>query len=115
MEASSAPVLYLITLHNSQLQKNPKPKIKIKHMCLVCVCNDAAIQICQEQSVPGMEIEYLDIKSLPFLNTDLEVDCTYPAAVTAFRKKIDDADAILFSSPEYNFSVTGMRTNFSVT
>ncbi|RVW92963.1 NADPH:quinone oxidoreductase [Vitis vinifera] len=40
------------------------------------------------------------------LNTDLEVDGTYPPAVEAFRRKILEADSILLASPEYNYSVT---------
>ena len=55
----------------------------------------------------GVEIEYIDISPLPMLNTDLEVEGTYPPEVEAFRKKILEADSILFASPEYNYSVTG--------
>ena len=55
-----------------------------------------------------MEIEYIDISPLPMLNTDLEVNGTFPPVVQAFRQKILQADSVLFASPEYNFSVTGM-------
>ncbi|KAH7667027.1 NAD(P)H dehydrogenase (quinone) protein [Dioscorea alata] len=65
----------------------------------------AAVQLCNE-SVKGMEIDYVDIGDLPFLNTDLEVNGTYPASVEAFRSRILQADSILFASPEYNYSVT---------
>lgn len=54
-----------------------------------------------------MEIEYIDISPLPMLNTDLEVDGTYPPVVEAFRQKILQADSYLFACPEYNYSVTG--------
>jgi len=70
----------------------------------------SAIQICNE-SINGMQIEYIDIAPLPMLNTDLEVGGTYPPAVEAFRQKILEADSILFASPEYNFSVTGPLKN----
>lgn len=66
-----------------------------------------AIQLSKE-SIDGMEIEYVDIAPLPMLNTDLESDGTYPPAVEAFRQKILEADSILFASPEYNYSVTGI-------
>lgn len=59
----------------------------------------------------GLEIEYVDISPLPFLNTDLEVNGSFPAAVEAFRQKIRDADSVLFASPEYNYSVTGTEQN----
>lgn len=65
-----------------------------------------AMEICQE-SINGMEIEYVDISPLPFLNTDLEVDGTFPPEVEEFRRKILGADSVLFASPEYNFSVAG--------
>lgn len=53
----------------------------------------------------------MDISSLPFLNTDLEVNGTYPPAVEAFRQKILDADCYLFASPEYNYSVSAPLKN----
>ncbi|KAJ6702951.1 putative proteinDPH:QUINONE OXIDOREDUCTASE-LIKE PROTEIN [Salix viminalis] len=49
----------------------------------------------------------IDISPLPVLNTDLEVDGTFPPVVEAFRQKILQADSVLFASPEYNYSVTG--------
>ncbi|XP_073024653.1 NADPH:quinone oxidoreductase-like [Primulina eburnea] len=69
----------------------------------------AAIEI--SKSINGLEIEYVDISPLPLLNTDLEVNGTYPPAVEAFRQKIFAADCFLFASPEYNFSVTGPLKN----
>ncbi|XP_051123470.1 NADPH:quinone oxidoreductase-like [Andrographis paniculata] len=69
----------------------------------------AAIDI--SKSINGLEIEYVDISPLPFVNTDLEVNGTYPPAVEAFRQKILAADSILFASPEYNYSMTGPLKN----
>ncbi|GER37280.1 NADPH:quinone oxidoreductase [Striga asiatica] len=63
------------------------------------------------KSIDGLEIEYVDISPLPFVNTDLEVNGTYPPAVEAFRQKILAADSILFASPEYNYSITGPLKN----
>lgn len=60
-----------------------------------------------KESVPGMQIEYVDISPLPLINTDLEINGTYPPVVEAFRQKILEADSILFASPEYNYSVSG--------
>ncbi|KAM3282573.1 NAD(P)H:quinone oxidoreductase-like [Capsicum chacoense] len=70
----------------------------------------AAMEICKD-SIKGMEIEYVDITSLPFMNEDLEVNGIYPPAVEAFRQKIEEADCYLFASPEYNYSVTGPLKN----
>ncbi|XP_057457227.1 NADPH:quinone oxidoreductase-like [Lotus japonicus] len=59
----------------------------------------------------GIQIEYIDISALPFLNTDLEEKGRYPPEVEAFRSKILLADSILFASPEYNYSVTAPLKN----
>eukprot|EP00262_Sarcandra_glabra_P019654 TRINITY_DN7490_c0_g3_i1.p1 TRINITY_DN7490_c0_g3~~TRINITY_DN7490_c0_g3_i1.p1 ORF type:complete len:196 (+),score=30.17 TRINITY_DN7490_c0_g3_i1:52-639(+) len=70
----------------------------------------SAMQISME-SIPGLEIEYVDIESLPFINTDLEAGGSYPAAVEAFRQKIVAADSILFASPENNYSLAAPLKN----
>ncbi|KAI3445138.1 hypothetical protein Pfo_001803 [Paulownia fortunei] len=59
----------------------------------------AAMEIAK--SINGLEIEYVDISPLPFLNTDLE----------AFRLKILAAHSVLFASPDYNYSVSGPLKN----
>ncbi|KAJ0106473.1 hypothetical protein Patl1_18632 [Pistacia atlantica] len=60
-----------------------------------------------KDSVKGIEIEYIDIAPLPMLNTNLEVNGTYPHVVEAFHQKILKADYYLFASPEYNYFVSG--------
>ncbi|KAL7204718.1 hypothetical protein ACSBR2_017763 [Camellia fascicularis] len=70
----------------------------------------SAIQICNE-SINGIKIEYIEIAPLPMLNTDLEVNGTFPPVVDAFRQKIREADGVLFASPEYNYSVTAPLKN----
>ncbi|CAK8564598.1 unnamed protein product [Lathyrus sativus] len=61
--------------------------------------------------VEGVEIENVDISNLPLLNTDLEKEGTYPAEIEAFRQKIVAADAFLFASPEYNYSLSAPLKN----
>nr|XP_043618164.1 NADPH:quinone oxidoreductase-like [Erigeron canadensis] len=63
------------------------------------------------KSIEGIGIEYVDISALPMLNTDLEVDGTFPASVEAFRQKILESDGFLIASPEYNFSITAPLKN----
>ncbi|KAK8643247.1 hypothetical protein V6N13_012551 [Hibiscus sabdariffa] len=69
-----------------------------------------AMEITKDE-IDGIEIDYVDISSLPMLDTDLEVDGKYPPVVEAFRQRILAADSILFASPEYNYSVTGVLKN----
>ncbi|WOK96036.1 NAD(P)H:quinone oxidoreductase [Canna indica] len=70
----------------------------------------SAIQL-SEESITGMNVELVDIAPLPFVNTDLEVDGRFPEPVEAFRDKIGGADAFLFASPEYNYSMTAPLKN----
>ncbi|GJN16706.1 hypothetical protein PR202_gb03725 [Eleusine coracana subsp. coracana] len=70
----------------------------------------AAAEICRE-SIPGLQIDHVDISDLPLLNTDLEVDGGFPPAVEAFREKVRGADCFLFASPEYNYSISGPLKN----
>ena len=75
---------------------------------LICFCFPA-LEISKE-SINGIQMEYIDISPLPMLNTDLEVDGEYPPVVEAFRRRILEADSILFASPEYNYSITGISS-----
>lgn len=58
-------------------------------------------------SIGGVEVEYVEVSALPFLNTDLEANGVYPSPVEAFRRKIVTAHAVLFASPDYNYSLSG--------
>ncbi|KAJ0977530.1 hypothetical protein J5N97_013004 [Dioscorea zingiberensis] len=99
MEAAAQPVIKVAAICGS-LRKGSFNRGLIR----------SAVQLCNE-SINGMQIEYVDIEGLPFMNTDLEVNGAYPAAVEAFRSKIREADSILFASPEYNYSLTGPLKN----
>nr|CAD1817212.1 unnamed protein product [Ananas comosus var. bracteatus] len=69
-----------------------------------------ATELCDE-FIPGMRVEYIDTEHLPFVNTDLEAGGTHPPVVEAFRRKIRDADCVLFAMPEYNYSVPAPLKN----
>ena len=55
------------------------------------------------------EFDYVDIASLPLFSQDLEAD--FPAAATEMKAVVEAADAILFVTPEYNHSITGVQKN----
>jgi NAD(P)H-dependent FMN reductase len=79
-------------------------------MC-TCACAKAA-KLCEE-SIPGLQIDHVDISGLPLVNTDLENagGSVFPAAVEAFRDRVRGADCFLFASPEYNYSISGPLKN----
>ena len=58
---------------------------------------------------PDVELEIVTLENLPIYNQDTE-NIINPA-VDTFKKKIEEADAILFSSPEYNYSIPGVLKN----
>jgi chromate reductase len=66
---------------------------------------DSAFELLPRDAV----METFDISSLPFFNQDLEGNP--PEVVRQFKHKIEQADAILFSTPEYNFSIPGVLKN----
>ncbi|XP_020203920.1 NADPH:quinone oxidoreductase isoform X1 [Cajanus cajan] len=70
----------------------------------------AAIELTKEE-IEGVHVEYIEISALPMLNTDLEVDGTYPPEVEEFRRKVLEADSCLFASPDYNYSITPLLKN----
>lgn len=55
------------------------------------------------------EVEMLDISEFPLFNADLE--STMPESVLNFKKKIEMAEGIIISTPEYNRSISGVLKN----
>jgi chromate reductase len=58
---------------------------------------------------PSLLLEIVEIGQLPLYNQDDEGNP--PAASAAFKKRIGEADAVLFVTPEYNRSVPGVLKN----
>lgn len=55
------------------------------------------------------QLEEFDLSPLPFFNADDEQNPL--DVVEGFKEKIREADAILFVTPEYNYSVPGVLKN----
>jgi chromate reductase, NAD(P)H dehydrogenase (quinone) len=58
---------------------------------------------------PSLALEIVEIRNLPLYNQD--DDANPPAASAAFKARIQQADAALFVTPEYNRSVPGVLKN----
>lgn len=56
-----------------------------------------------------LRFDYVQIDDLPFYNDDLWADP--PASVLRMKKQIEDADAVLVLTPEYNRSYPGILKN----
>lgn len=72
--------------------------------------NTAALRAAGELLPDGMTLATADISGLPLYNDDVRA-AGYPPAVQRFRDQLAAADALLFVTPEYNFSVSGVLKN----
>lgn len=72
--------------------------------------NRAAFRAAVELAPAGMLIEDFDIGEIPPYNEDVR-EQGLPPTVNAFRERIRAADALLFVTPEYNYSVPGVLKN----
>lgn len=72
--------------------------------------NTMALRVAQGLAPAGMTVETAEIGDLPLYNDDIRA-AGYPPVVQAFRRKIATADALLFVTPEYNYSVPGVLKN----
>lgn len=71
--------------------------------------NRSALRAAVELAPEGAEIEIFDIGGLPGFNQDDEQNP--PEKVVELKKKIRESDAVLFVTPEYNYSVPGVLKN----
>jgi len=71
--------------------------------------NRFALNAAQELLPPNTELNVVDLHGIPIFNQDDEN--APPAAVLEFKQKILTADAILFATPEYNYSLPGGLKN----
>jgi chromate reductase len=72
--------------------------------------NSAALRAAHSLAPPGMSIEIAQIGDFPLYNEDVRA-AGFPGSVERFRAQIAAADALLFVTPEYNFSVPGVLKN----
>ena len=71
--------------------------------------NSGALQAAADLCPEGAEVEIFDIAAIPPFNQDEDQDP--PAIIREFKEKIRAADAIVFATPEYNYSVPGVLKN----
>ena len=71
--------------------------------------NKAILRAAVDLVPPGASLEAFDLEGIPPFNQDLEQ--TPPERAKEFKAKIRAADAILFVTPENNFSIPGVLSN----
>lgn len=71
--------------------------------------NHAALRAARELMPDGAVLDLIELHDIPVFNQDDEM--ALPASVVEFKRRILAADAILFATPEYNYSVPGVLKN----
>ena len=71
--------------------------------------NKAALRSAVALRPSNVTLETFDISSFPLFNQDDEKNP--PEVIRQFKEKIRASDAILFATPEYNYSVPGVLKN----
>lgn len=71
--------------------------------------NLSALRAAQQLAPPDIDLEIFDLHGIPPFSEDDEKNP--PPRVTEFKQKIREADAVLFATPEYNYSIPGVLKN----
>ena len=71
--------------------------------------NRGTLRAAKEMAPEGMEIEIFDLEGLPGFNQDQEGNP--PEKAAELKRKAREADAIIFVTPEYNYSISGVLKN----
>lgn len=71
--------------------------------------NRGALRAAQQLTPDGSRIDTFEIDGLPGFNQDDEAQP--PTKVVELKQRVRSADAILFVTPEYNYSVPGVLKN----
>ncbi|MCB0077930.1 MAG: NAD(P)H-dependent oxidoreductase [Anaerolineales bacterium] len=73
--------------------------------------NRLLMELAQRVAPEGMTIELFDLDDLPLYNGDIDNDNDRPQAAIALHRAVEQADALLFATPEYNHSVPAVLKN----
>jgi hypothetical protein len=71
--------------------------------------NRAALRAAAQLVPEGSTLDIFELDGIPGFNQD--DDETPPAAVVELKRRVREADAVLFATPEYNYSVPGVLKN----
>ncbi|RMH70000.1 MAG: NAD(P)H-dependent oxidoreductase [Gemmatimonadetes bacterium] len=72
--------------------------------------NKMLLRAVQDVAPDHLLMNIFDLNDIPLYNGDVESEGD-PPAVKHLKKAIDQADAVLFATPEYNYSIPGVLKN----
>jgi chromate reductase len=76
--------------------------------------NRALLRAAVEVAPPSMEFEVFDLSAMPLYNAELDESLEggpFPAPVADLRRKVQEADAVFMTVPEYNWGPSGVLKN----
>ena len=71
--------------------------------------NRGALRFAQQSTPPNAAMEIIELGDIPLYDQDF--DLQMPSSVLNLKSQIEAADAILFVTPEYNHSISGILKN----
>jgi chromate reductase len=71
--------------------------------------NRGVLRAAAELAPEGVTIDIFDLHGIPLFSEDDEREP--PEKVVEFKRRIREADAVLFATPEYNYSIPGVLKN----
>lgn len=72
--------------------------------------NTATLRAARELGPNALDIDIVTLEDVPLYNADVEAR-GWPPRVQELRERVGNADAVIFASPEYNYSITGVLKN----
>lgn len=72
--------------------------------------NTAALRAAGELAPNSLDIDIVTLNDVPLFDQDVEAN-GWPPRVQELRDRVGNADAVIFASPEYNYSITGVLKN----
>ena len=72
--------------------------------------NMAALKACGELMPAGMKLRIVSIADIPLYNADVQAK-GFPESVERLKADIARADGVIWASPEYNYSISGVLKN----
>jgi chromate reductase len=72
--------------------------------------NRALLRSAQKLAPEGLVIDITELNEIPLYSGDVE-EKGLPEAVSSFKNRIKEADALLIATPEYNYSIPGVLKN----
>lgn len=72
--------------------------------------NTAVLRVLQELAPERLDIDIITLHDIELFNEDVEAK-GWPTNVRKLRERVLPADAVIFATPEYNYSIPGVLKN----